>query len=444
MSSTIIAQATPTGSGAIALLRISGPEALNISDKFLFIKNKKIDDLPTHTVHFAKAKANNITIDHVMVIIMKAPRTFTGENVVEITSHNNQLIIQALIEEAIKNGAKQALPGEFAQQAVLNEKIDIIQAESINELINAQTPQALKISLQQLEGSLSSKVNNISHKILQALALCESNFEFLEDENISFDEQIKKTLEEVLANIKVIKYSFNLQKQIRQGFRVALLGSVNAGKSSLFNALIEEEKAIVTPIAGTTRDVIESTVILDGQAVTFVDTAGLRETDDYVESIGIKRSLEEAIKSDLILLVRDEANPENDIFYKKVEKDFSNKIIFVQTKVDLPNIKILENKVAVSSLNNLGIKELKEIVISRIKDLAKTGASSFLINKRQFHDLTEAEIHINNALKNLNNKNYEIVSIDLNESLQVINQLTGKSIREEAMDLIFRQFCVGK
>ena len=446
MSSTIIAQCTPNGSGAIALLRISGPDSFEIADKFLKLSKDKIINKISHTIHFAKAHINNKIIDHVMVLIMQSPKTFTGEQTVEITCHNNQLIIESIIQEAIKFGARQALPGEFAQQAVLNKKIDFLQAESINELIHAQTPQAISQSLSQIQGSLSNIINNLQNKLLQALALCESSFEFLDDENINFDYQIKNLIEETILEVKKLKNNNNLQKHIRQGYRVVLLGSVNAGKSSLFNALIEEEKAIVTPIAGTTRDIIESTIILDGQAITLVDTAGLRKTKDIVESIGIKRSQEEAIKADLILFLHEKKlikSKSEQAIYKLILEQFQNKLVDVLSKTD--QITEINNYFQVSVLNNTGIKELKLEITKKINNIAQINGGTYLLNKRHFHSLASCEIYLEKALKLLNlNPAYELIAINLNQAIQNIGQLTGKTVTHDVMDMIFRQFCVGK
>lgn len=448
MSSTIIAQCTPLGSGAIALIRISGPDAFLISEKFLKIKNKKISDLDTHTVHLAKAYTeNNALIDQVMVIVMQAPKNFTGEDTVEITCHNNQLIIETIIQEAIKKGARLALPGEFAQQAVLNKKMDIIQAESINELINAKTMQAIGASINQIEGSLSNLVNELQNELLQALALCESSFEFLEDEEISFDTQIFDILNLAKSKIDKLQSSGAIQKQIRQGYRIALLGPVNAGKSSLFNALIEEEKAIVTHIAGTTRDVIEASTNIGDQTVTFVDTAGLRSTDDLVESIGIKRSQEEAKKADIILLVHNIFDDYyDDCFYKKLIND-SDKIINIVSKVDNTKLikKIPSNHIPVSTNKNFGIIELKELIKKRINDLSSSNTGAFLLTKRQIHSIGAAANLVDKSINVLEkNRSYELATINLNQAIQNLGQLTGKTVSDEVMDLIFRQFCVGK
>jgi tRNA modification GTPase len=454
MSSTIIAQCTPTGSGAIALIRISGPEALTISDQFIKIKNQKIVNLQTHTVHLAKAYTQSHDdlktlklIDQVMVIVMQAPKTFTGENTVEITCHNNQLIIETIIQEAIKHGALQAMPGQFAEQAVLNKKMDIIQAESINELINAKTMQALSKSLEQIEGTLSNLVNILQNELLQALALCESSFEFLDDEEISFDAQILNILQDAKNKIDKLNTNGTMQRQIRQGYRVVLLGPVNAGKSSLFNALIDEEKAIVTHIAGTTRDVIEATTDIDNQTITFVDTAGLRTTDDLVESIGIKRSQAEAKKADLILLVHnlfDDYYDNN--FYENLVTD-NIKTINIASKIDDLSLlaEIPRGYIALSTSKNFGISELKKIIKNEIDNLAISNTGAYLLTKRQIYSINTAANFLDKAIDVLNkNKSYELAVINLTQAIQDLGQLSGKTVSHEVMDVIFRQFCVGK
>lgn len=454
MSSTIIAQCTPTGSGAIALIRLSGTEAFSIADQFIKIRNHSITKLPTHTVHFAKAytQSNDYLktlklIDQVMVIVMQAPKTFTGENTVEITCHNNQLIIETIIKEAIRHGALHAMPGQFAEQAVLNKKMDIIQAESINELINAKTMQALSKSLEQIEGTLSNLVNILQNELLQALALCESSFEFLDDEEISFDTQILNILHDAKNKIAKLQSSGAMQKQIRQGYRVALLGPVNAGKSSLFNALIGEEKAIVTHIAGTTRDVIEATTDIDNQTITFVDTAGLRTTDDLVESIGIKRSQTEAKKADLILLVHNLFDDYYDnSFYENIFSD-NIKIINIASKID--DIRLLDQipqgYIALSTAKNIGVSELKKIIKNEIDNLAISNTGAYLLTKRQINSINNAANFIDKAIKVLDkNKSYELAVINLTQAIQDLGQLSGKTVSHEVMDVIFRQFCVGK
>ena len=307
LNETIIAQCTPQGTGAIALLRLSGDNTFAIADAISKLPgNKIISALPTHTIHYGwVVDKNGAHIDQVLFLLMRAPHTFTGDDTVEITCHNNPFIIQNITQAALAAGARLAQEGEFSRRAVSNNKIDIIQAEAINDLIHANTQLTLKQSLSQLEGSFSHWVVSIEKQLIKALALSDASFEFLDEENMEFSTQIKEIIDAVLTTITNLKNTFNQQQQIRNGIRIAIIGSVNAGKSSLFNALLNQERAIVTNIAGTTRDAIEAGLYKNGNYWTLIDTAGLRTTDDIVEQLGISRSHEEAHKADIILLVFD-------------------------------------------------------------------------------------------------------------------------------------------
>ena len=324
---TIIAQCTPSGSGAIALLRISGKNAVSIAEKLSDLPHKKIlSEQKSHTIHYGSIiDQNNKTIDHVLFLLMQAPQTFTGEDTVEITCHNNPFIIEAIIAQATQLGARIAQRGEFTKRAFLNKKINLSQAEAINDLIHAHTEQALKKSLSQLEGSFSQWLTKIEKQLLQAYALCEASFEFIEDENITFDDQIRHIIETTLKEIVELESQHLYQKNIKEGFRIALIGTVNAGKSSLFNALIKSNRAIVTEVAGTTRDVIEAGLYKNQTYITFVDTAGLRETEEKIEKEGIKRSFEEAEKADIILLLTDNSQDLH-IPQKKIYETIRQKI----------------------------------------------------------------------------------------------------------------------
>ncbi|MDP3889414.1 MAG: tRNA uridine-5-carboxymethylaminomethyl(34) synthesis GTPase MnmE, partial [bacterium] len=302
----IIAQCTPRGSGAVALLRISGINAIEIVTRISKLtSNKTLSELPSHTIHYGFIVDNSgMHIDQVLFLLMLAPKTFTGQDSVEITCHNNPFIVEQIISLAIEKGARLADPGEFTKRAVLNNKIDLIQAEALNELIHANTQMSLKQSLSQLEGSFSNWITTIEQELFKALALCQASFEFI-DEEITFDDQIKQIINKTLETITSIKNTFDKQQYIRQGIRIAIIGSTNIGKSSLFNALLQQERAIVTNIAGTTRDVIEAGAYKNGNYWTLIDTAGLRKTNNTIEQEGIKRSFEQADLADIILLVFD-------------------------------------------------------------------------------------------------------------------------------------------
>ena len=329
---TIVAQCTPTGSGALALIRVSGPQAFSLVTQCSKLSNvptnlltnqsanpfthlstpKTILTLPSHTIahgFIIEPQKTNRTknickIDEVLFFVMHAPRTFTGEHTVEISCHNNIFIIEKIIHILIQLGARLAQPGEFSRRAVENGKIDLLQAEAINELIHANSQQAIQQSLAQVTGTLSLFVHQLEKKTLKILALCEASFEFLEEE-INFSDQIRELVSDLLETIRIVQTSNEQQRQLREGVRIAIIGSVNAGKSSLFNTLVGKNKAIVTPIPGTTRDLIESGLYQDGVYLTLVDTAGLRNTEDIIEKEGIERAYREAHIADLVLLVSD-------------------------------------------------------------------------------------------------------------------------------------------
>lgn len=452
-SDTVIACCTPQGPGALALIRISGPEAVRVGQQISrFSNGRLLSQFPSHTVQYGSIiDADGTTIDTVLYIIMHGTRTFTGYDTVEITCHNNPFIIDAIIARALACGARLAQPGEFTRQAVANDKMDLVQAESLHEFIIATTHQALKLSLSQTKGTLSAILATIEQQLIKALALSESSFEFI-DEDMQFGDQINSIMQQILKIIADLKRSYPMQKQLREGIRIALIGSVNAGKSSLFNALLHTHRAIVSPQAGTTRDVIEATCYRNGTHFTLIDTAGLRMTEDSIEQEGIERSYQEAAKADQVLLVADGSqhvsDSTNQIFQDLLHL-YRDKIIFVLTKSDLPQIQkpldISVPYIAVSTITNHNIGALEQLLFDNTIQQLATGNTPFLLNQRQQRLISglEADIaHIQNLL--VEPIAYEIVSYHLNQALSLLTELTGKSISEAAMDAIFKEFCIGK
>lgn len=446
---TIIAQCTPQGSGAIALLRMSGIQAIAITQKMsVLASSKKLDSFATHTIHYGYIlDTDGSHIDQVLFLLMHGPKTFTGQDTVEITCHNNQFIIEKIIRLAIGAGARLAQEGEFSKRAVLNGKIDILQAEAINELIHAQTQLALKKSLSQLEGSFSHWIASIEKELLKGLALCQASFEFLDDE-IEFAPQIKALLQSTHTMIAQVKKTFNQQQQIRQGIRIAIIGSVNAGKSSLFNALLNQERAIVTSIAGTTRDTIEAGVYTHNNFWTLIDTAGLRSTDDIIEQEGIKRSMEQAHNADIILLVYECARNltrEEEKVYEEIKSNYTHKIITVYNKSDRVMLPVAPH-IAISSKTKHNIALLEQAIEEKITDLFATIESPFLLNQRHYSLLLalENKLHEMAPILNASSVAYELLAIHLTDSIAQLAQLSGKEVSETSMNLIFKEFCIGK
>jgi len=452
---TIVAHCTPTGSGAVALLRISGEDVLAILAPICALASKKsIATVSSHTIHYGTVHdAHGHVIDHVLFLVMHGPKTFTGQNTVEITAHNNVFIIEALIARIIESGARLAHNGEFTQRAVLNNKIDLIQAEAINELIHANTQYALKKSLAQLDGSFSAQIESIEKALISAIALAQASFEFLDEETMEFGTQITNIVQNMCAYIDKLKRNFNQQQQIRQGIRIAIIGSVNAGKSSLFNALIGTNRAIVSPVAGTTRDVIEAGLYMLGNYWTLVDTAGLRQAEDIIEQEGIRRSLEQAQLADVIVLVCDSSkllSAEEQAVYQQLLDQYEHKIILVLNKTDLP-VKINLSQwnyatITVSTTAGHGLQGLEAALRTKIDCLLHSADAPFLLNKRHYHLLLELEKRLLETICILEKEHipFELVAYHLAEAISDIAQLTGKSISETAMDAVFREFCVGK
>ena len=449
---TIIAQCTPSGSGAIALLRICGNQAVEIASFIsVLASGQKLIDQQTHTIHYGSCvQVHGAIIDHVMFFLMRGPKTFTGQDTVEITCHNNPFIIEEIITRAISCGARLAQEGEFTRRAVLNKKMDLIQAEAIRELIHANTQLALKKSLSQLSGSFSNWVTQIEQQLLKALALSEASFEFIDDE-ITFGQEIHVGINAVIDDINTIKKTFNQQNHIRNGIRIAIIGSVNAGKSSLFNSLLNRARAIVTPIPGTTRDVLEAGMYKQGTYITLLDTAGLRQTDDIIEQEGISRAQQEAQTADIILLVYDGSQLlcEQELKeYRDLYNSYKNKVIVVQNKADLApaDINLFDvPALTISTLTKLNIEKLELVIDNKIRQLFESIESPFLLNQRHYNVLLGLEKKLITLQSMLSGSiDYELVSYEIKDVLEELTELTGKTISEQGMDAVFKQFCVGK
>lgn len=447
---TIVAQCTPSGNGAIALLRISGPKARTILAECTRLSQGAISNVPSHTIHhgFIISK-NNTILDEVLFLVMDAPRTFTGCDTIEITTHNNPFIIETVINRIIECGARLAHNGEFSRQAVENGKMDLVKAEAINELIHAQSQEALKRSLEQLQGSFSFWIAHLEKQLVTILALCEASFEFLEEE-MDFSDDIMTMLNEAIATIDTVANTYDHQKIIKDGVRIALIGSVNAGKSSLFNKLLKKERAIVTPIAGTTRDTIEGSMYHDGLYWTLIDTAGLRQTDDVVEQHGIQKSYQEAELADIVLLVcdgsRTMSQQEQDL-YENLCNAYDHKTIKIINKQDNGYVAhpFYTGALHISTKSGHNIEALQLKLRARISELMTKNTSPFLINKRHATLLTACRQQLL-IIKELLNDNpaYELIAYHLNDALTQLTELTGKSINEKMFNTIFSTFCVGK
>ena len=461
MNDIIVALATPIGAGAIALIRISGKNIrVFLSNNCRLYSSKKLEEVETHSINYGQFLSfdKKNVIDDVIFLVMDSPKTFTGEDVVEITCHNNIFIIQNIIEICCKLGARPAGKGEFTRRAFENKKIDIIQAEAINDLINSQSEAAARASLSQLRGSLSNEIFKIDEKISTIGAFCQASFEFVDEEiNLKADMVLK--IKNVINDILLILEKKEISDIVRSGIRISIIGSVNAGKSSLFNSLINKNRAIVTNIPGTTRDSIEYGFYRNGLYITFIDTAGIRQTEDVIEKEGIKKTYLEAEFSDILVFLFEEENFKNNDFMSvaiEIINKFSEKIIFALNKIDLivDNFKFLEvnnqfkneNFIKISIKENKGIDLIFQEIDKKINIKTKNANLPYLINIRQFQILSYIKDQLTNILSLLaiSEPYYEIIFQKICDIQANLNEVSGKSISERSINMVFKEFCVGK
>ena len=451
MNDTIAAISTALGVGAISIIRVTGKETIEIVNKIT--KNKKVNTYKSHTIHYEHIVDGDEIIDEVLISIMLAPKTFTKEDVIEINCHGGIATTNKVLELLLTNGCRLAEPGEFTKRAFLNGRIDLIEAEGIMDLINSKTEVYRKLAMNQVKGNISNLIRNLRKKILEVLANINVNIDYPEYEDIEEYTivQMKKTILEVEDEInKIIKKSENSQL-IKEGINVALIGKPNVGKSSLLNCLLETEKAIVTDIEGTTRDCVEGTIIIDGIMVNLIDTAGIRETEDVVENIGVNKSLDLINKANLVLLLLN--NNEN---ITNEELELLNKIknrnyLIVINKSDLENkidlSKFYNDKIVnISALNNEGIDDLKN-KIKQIFNLDKieTDDLSYLSNARILSLLNKCIESVNDIKNGIDNGlTIDMLEIDLKTLWDNLGKITGESYEDELLDQLFSQFCLGK
>jgi len=449
MNDTITAISTALGVGAISIIRVSGKDSINIVNSIF--KGKDLTKVESHTINYGHIINNNETIDEVLVSIMKAPKTFTCEDIVEINCHGGIATTNKILELILLSGARLAEPGEFTKRAFLNGRIDLVEAESVMDLIDAKTEKARKLSINQLEGKLSNIIRKFRQKLLELLASIEVNIDYPEYEEyeVITNENIKKEIKYIKDELnKIIKESEN-GRIIKNGIKVAIVGRPNVGKSSILNRFLDEEKAIVTDIEGTTRDIVEGQVSIDGVLFNFVDTAGIRESKDIVEQIGIERSKNEINNADLVLLVlnNNEELKEEDINLLNTLPENSivviNKNDLIQ-KIDID--KINKKKVFINTKEIEGIEPLKE-KIKEMFDLEQLNSHdcTYLSNARQISIAKEAFSIINDIELGLQNEvPTDLIEIDIKRIWEKLGEILGETYSEELLDQLFTQFCLGK
>ncbi len=455
LADTIAAIATPLGEGGLAVIRLSGPRALAVADACFAPLGKsaaKPSTAATHTLHYGHVFSGQRTVDEVMLAVMRAPRSLTREDVVEITCHGGLLAAKSVLDAVLAQGARLAEPGEFTKRAFLNGRLDLAQAEAVADLIQARTELALAAANEQLAGGLSRRVNSLRDEMMRTLAHIEAHIDF-PDEDIAPDtrQQLVGRLERGVAFMDELLRTANEGRILRRGIRAAIVGRPNAGKSSLLNQLLGHDRAIVSPQPGTTRDTIEETANIRGLPVVFVDTAGLREAGDDIEAEGIRRSRESLAQAELVLHVLDSSEPLTSEDEKYLAEFGGKKRILVRNKTDLPSRLTppagdQSPAVEVSCLTGAGVEALKDA----IKNLVWSGAVSAemlpaMINSRHQAALTrarEAALRSVTALKA--EQTLELVAMDLRIATNAIGEIVGKTTTEDLLDSIFSQFCIGK
>ncbi len=449
MYDTICAISTSSGIGAISIVRITGPEAIDIVDK---VFSGTLKDKETHTIHYGHIIDNGNVIDECLVMLMRGPKTYTTEDTVEINCHGGISTTGKILEILINNGARLAEPGEFTKRAFLNGRINLLEAESVNDLIVAKTNAARTLAINNVGGKLTKKIIELREKIVKILSNIEVNIDYPEytDELEVTHELMNKYLSEITKDLDNLVSGAKNGRLIKNGVNIAIIGKPNVGKSSILNYLLDEDKAIVTNIPGTTRDIVEGTITLNGVALNFIDTAGIRETDDIVEKIGVDKSKNIAKNADIIIYV---LNNNEEISSEELETmgnlDSKKTIIFVnksdlEQKINLGNISreiILGNTVSDNGLDNLLVAIKNKLNLDSIvnKDM------SYLSNIREITLVNKANDALNSAKKSLEEElPIDVIEIDLKRAWEYLGEIIGDAYEDELVDNIFSNFCLGK
>ena len=447
INETIVALATPPGIGAIGVIRLSGEKAIAITDKIF--KGKKLANQPSHTLHFGKIMNGNTELDEVVVSLYKAPKSYTGEDVVEISGHGSQYILEQIINLCIANGAHMAKAGEFTQRAFLNGKLDLAQAEAVADLIASQSGAAQQAAMHNLRGGFSEELKEMREQLIQFSALIELELDFSQ-EDVEFADrtQFYKRIDEMQRSAQRLSDSFKLGNVIRNGVSVAIIGKPNAGKSTLLNALLNEERAIVSDIAGTTRDTIEETLNINGVLFRLIDTAGIREhTSDIIESIGVQRSMDTMKRADIVVYLYD-VNTTTAEEIKEQAAVFEEeriKYLLVGNKIDTYTQKIYEVVIYISAKSKENVQQLKNALFNKVVAGEINTEETIITNARHYSTLQEVLKSLADIKAGLDNHiASDLVALDIRRCLFYLGEITGEVTTEDKLDYIFSKFCIGK
>lgn len=459
---TIAAPATAQVSSAIAILRVSGADAFVITER---IFDKKIEGKQSHTLHFGNIKDGDEFVDEVLVSVFKNPHSYTGEDIVEISCHGSPYIQQRILGLLLKNGARMAEPGEFTMRAFKNGKLDLTQAEAVADLIASDSKASHQVAMNQLRGGISTDLSTLRKRLIHFAAMMELELDFSgEDVEFANRAEFVSLLQELQAHIRPLIASFAYGNALKQGVPVAIIGKPNAGKSSLLNALLNEDKAIVSEIAGTTRDVVEDTLVLDGIKIRFIDTAGIRETEDEIESIGVERAMQNAQKSKVVVALFDR----NDIDTSALEQmlsplfDLDIYLILTENKMDLlkhsadvfvsdEQISLWGNhfsgieQIQISAHNSDSVQQLSRVLITEVKNW-KSNSGTIITQTRHLYALQNTNVAIENVLNGLEmGIPTDLLAQDVREAIRELGSITGAiEVDRDVLGTIFGEFCIGK
>lgn len=449
---TIAAISTSLGYSGIGIIKLSGKDSIRITDKiFVSPKKKTLKQTPSHRIIYGHIiDSNKEIIDEVLVSIMRSPHTYTKEDVVEINCHGGPVPLRRILELVLKTGARLAEPGEFTRRAFLNGRIDLAQAEAVLDVINALTEQSQKAAIEQLRGGLSKKIENIREKLIELTAFVEAYIDFPEEDiEPPSIEDMKKLALKIQQSLRQLINSSRYGMILREGLKIAIIGRPNVGKSSLLNALLEQDRAIVTEVPGTTRDIIEDYLNIQGIPVKIMDTAGIREVKDIAEEEGVKRSLRAMKEADLVLIILDGSEDLHDTDRELAEKSKSKNTVLVINKIDLPQkirLKKTDRQVVrVSAIKGTGLNKLKDKIVEAALKGKSVYGTDIVTNIRHVHVLEKALASINSFVDGINKKiSPEFLAVELRDALDAIGEIIGITTPEDILNKIFSDFCIGK
>jgi tRNA modification GTPase len=455
-SRTIVALATALGSGSIAVIRMSGPRAIVIINNVF--QGKDLENVAANTIHYGRIIDGNREFDQVLVSVFHKPQSYTGENYIEISCHANPFIVDDIIDVLLNQGAEAARPGEYTLRAFLNSKLDLSQAEAVAGIIRAKSRFGIRNSLEQLNGKLADRIMDVRQQIIDIIGLMEIDLDFSEEDvEIIPNDQIVLRLTDIEKNLNTLKSSYNYAKLLEGGIHLTIIGEPNAGKSTLLNQLVGENRAITSHIPGTTRDTIHENILINDVLIKLVDTAGLRNTKDELESEGIQRTKTQASQADLVLLVVDASETISDQSLLLIHDSVNwikGQILIVANKIDKGTdktslkklLKLGKPLIHISAIKGEGIENLEKSIVGQISTGFETYSDDLIITSSRQKDVIEKTLgHLKGARKALEkNRGFEFITVDLRQALNELGEITGETVTDDILNNIFANFCIGK